>query len=670
MNNYIYKYFVYTLILFSSLICIHGQSIQEINEVRSEYDMLKNQNSSQSITTNNVDQTNSLNLPRETSLGVNEINNGLDSLLININKFYGYDFFMRRDSISFWENLPTPANYLLGPGDELTLSLWGETQLRKTYTISREGKIYDDKVGLLNLSGKTVEDSEKYFLNQFGRVYATLKGNTPSTYIDISLGRLKSINVNFVGEVFYPGIYPIHPFSTVITGLIQAGGVDTTGSLRNIQIKREGKIHANIDLYNYLLKGELSNNLQLRDQDIVIIPVRQSTVNIDSAVVRPAIYEAINGETVKDLIDYAGGVKSLASDNIALKRIVPINKRKPNEINFQNLYLDYNNTNLTAVQDGDIITVNYIPKVDQHVEIIGQVKSPGRYNYYSGMKLGDLLKLGSGFEDATFYKSVYHDRAEIVRKDPNNRHAKVIFVNLNNSIQDIELENLDKFIVHANPNFIEKKYVQILGEVNVPGSYALISDNESLGSLINRSGNLTLKALGNGISIYRDRDFVEEIESKEVFFIDDKNLNETIQREIVDKSDKVRVAWGDTSIALMPGDSIIVKKATKTVNISGGVYNPGLIEYRAGASLKYYINAAGGINQYGNKRAIIVLYANGVVKPNRWYSRPKIEDGVTIIINEKQTTQAFNPTEFASTVASFLSSIVTIVVLSKQISSP
>ena len=130
---------------------------------------------------------------------------------------------------------------------------------------------------------------------------------------------------------------------------------------------------------------------------------------------------------------------------------------------------------------------------------------------------------------------------------------------------------------------------------------------------------------------------------------------------------KVRVAWQNESITLMPGDSVVVKESTGTVNVSGQVYNTGLIEYREGKPLRYYINSAGGVTERGNRKSIIVIYANGVVSPKKWYSNPKIEDGATIIVNEKQLSDPFNPTEFASTMASFLSSIVTIIVLSKQL---
>ena len=136
---------------------------------------------------------------------------------------------------------------------------------------------------------------------------------------------------------------------------------------------------------------------------------------------------------------------------------------------------------------------------------------------------------------------------------------------------------------------------------------------------------------------------------------------------IDDTDEKVRVAWQNESITLMPGDSVVVKESTGTVNISGHVYNPGLIEYNSRKSLRRYINAAGGITEKGNKKGIIVVYANGVVIPNLWYMTPKIEDGATIIVNQKELTEPFDPTEFANTTLSLLSSLVTILVLSQQL---
>ena len=200
-------------------------------------------------------------------------------------KHFGYDFFTIRDTISIWNNLPVSPSYILGPGDEIIISLWGETQLRDNYTIGRDGMVYIERVGQLSITGKSMEQAKKYLEKQFQKVFETLKGSRPSTYMDVSLGQLKSINVTFVGEVKSPGIYPVHPFSTVVTGLIQAGGVDTTGSLRNIQIIRSVTDPQQVDLYAFLLSGETGQaNMRLQDNDVIFIPPRSSSIEIDGAI--------------------------------------------------------------------------------------------------------------------------------------------------------------------------------------------------------------------------------------------------------------------------------------------------------------------------------------------------------------------------------------------------
>jgi protein involved in polysaccharide export with SLBB domain len=657
-----YKHIVYALLV-SAFALGHGQSIRELQKLKGDYEKFQEGQSQAQLPTRvdpGVDPLTGL--PKEAQLTPYDVEKDLlyekeDEGL----KHFGFDFFTRRDTVAFWENLPTPANYLLGPGDELVISLWGETQLRETYIISRDGKIYDEKVGLLNMTGKTMDDGRQYLKSQFGRIYATLNGKKPSTFIDVSLGELKSINVNFVGQVQFPGVYPVHPFSTVITGLIQAGGVDTTGSLRTIQVKRNGEVVTVVDLYDYLLKGDLPNNIQLRDQDIVVIPVRRNTVEVDSAIVNPGIYEGVAGETVFDLIQYAGGLTPEAADKIGLSRIKPMRERGSEDI-YEGYYINIKNAKLTSIQNGDRISVRSLFKENQLVEIIGQVKVPGIYHFYNGMSLKGLLSLSGGFDDSTFWKSVYHDQAEIIRRDPEFRYEKVIKVNLadifnGNEDKDILLQNLDRVVIHANLNYFEKDNIYISGEVNIPGAYPLVSDKETLKSVLNRAGNLTSKALKNGISIYRDKKYFEVTAVQSAVLLDVKEV----------KDIKMRVAWKNESITLMPGDSVVVKESTGTVNVSGQVYNPGLIEFRRGKSLGYYINSSGGIAEKGNKKSIIVVYANGVVRSNKWYVTPKIEDGATIIVNEKTPEEPFNLTQFATNWTSIVASMITAVVLSRQL---
>lgn len=628
---------VYKL-LFLLIIPLSAQSVQELQRLKSEYEKFqKGQGKLQAPgAVEEIDPETGL--PRRAQITPYEFEE-IDEDLVDIGlKHFGYDFFTRRDTIAFWENLPTPANYLLGPGDELVISLWGETQLRETYTVNRDGKIYDSKVGLLNITGKTISEARQYLKDQFGRIYATLKGKTATTFIDVSLGELRSINVNFVGQVKYPGVYPIHPFSTVITGLIQAGGVDTTGSLRNIQIKRNGSLYSSIDLYDYFLKGDYPDNIQLRDQDIVVIPVRTSEIRVDSAVVNPGIYESNDGESIYDLIQYAGGLTPNAAGKIGLSRIKPMEERDSNGA-YEARYIDINNAKLVPVQNGDQISVRHLFREKQLVEIIGQVKVPGIYHYYEGMTFGQLIKLGGGFDDSTFWKSVYHDQAEIIRRNPDSRYEEVIAVNLDGVLNrdgsnDIPLQNLDRVVIHANLNYFEKENVKILGEVKIPGSYPILNDNESLQSLVNRAGGFTLKSFEGGIEIYRD---------------------------------SLRVAWKNLNLPLMAGDSVVVKEKPGTVFVTGEVYNPGLIEFDSRKSLRKYINLAGGISKDGDKNDVIVIYANGEVVPDHRLSTPKIKDGSTIIVNQKEPTKPFDATQFANTTLSLLSSLVTILVLSKQL---
>ena len=633
---------VYFIVLFVIFSLTYSQNLQDMQKLKAQYEQEKL--SVQNTNNPNIDIQNNLQLdgrPANIEIIPYQLPVDISDSLKSLKSFFGYSFFTKRSEVNFWENLPISQDYLLGSGDQLIVSLWGETQLRQTYTISRDGTIYDNKVGLLNLSGKSLNESQQFLKKQFGRVYATLISSKPTSYIDVSLGELRSINVNFVGSVLYPGVYPIHPSSNLILGLIQAGGVDTTGSLRNIEIIRGSTTIAKVDLYEYFLKGDVPDDIQLRDNDIVFVPVRFSSIKIDSAVFRPGIYESKPNESLRQMLDYAGGLTANASSSIELKRILPVEKRIGLGINRENYYLNILDTDTIIVQNGDIITIRKIFENVSQVEIIGQVKSPGIYSYYSGMTLGKLLQLSSGFEDTTFWKSVYHTRAEIVRRDPMSRYERVIEVPLGDMIINgfksinIELENLDKIVVHANLNFFEKKTVQILGEVYIPGNYPVLNNREALKSFIDRAGGFSPNAYIDGIEIFRDT---------------------------------LRVAWENMDIGLVPGDSVVIKEKPGAIHVKGEVYNEGFIEFQNGKSLNYYINSAGGVTVNGEKNDIIVIYPNGLVYPKKLFNSPKIRDGSTIVVNPKERTEPLKPTELASSLASLLSSLVTIIVLVNQLS--
>ena len=631
---YSFRYTTYLALIISSCIHVSAQSYQDLEKAKLEYEKLQRMQSqrifNEAALTEEVEPLTSF--PQRAILQPLGFNDLVPDQNRNIN-YFGYNFFSRQDSTVLWDNLPTPKNYLLGPGDELIVTLWGETQMMKSYIISRDGKIYDEKVGLLTLTGKSIEDGTEYLKNQFGRFYSTIKDKIPTTFMNVSLGQMRSLNISFVGEISKPGVYTVHPFSTVITALSQVGGVENSGSLRNIQIKRDGKTFTKFDFYDYLLDGNVPENIQLKDRDVIFVPVRFSTIKIDSAVVRPGIYESKLGESINKMIKYAGGLNETSSHIVGVERIENKNG-KP-----ESFYIDYDDSHETIVRNGDIIEVRRILQTIQKVKIIGQVKSPGEYNYYSGMRVNDLFQLAGGFEDTTFWKSVYRNNVEIIRRDPNSNYEQIINIDLNNFINNnnnILLENLDRVVVHANRNYFEKENVHITGEVKIPGFYPLLEDNESLRSIILRAGGLTDNAYSEGVEIFRD---------------------------------SLRVGWENTDIPLFPGDSVYIKSKPGVVLIKGEVYNQGYIEFQKGKSLRYYINSAGGVNLNGNKNDILVMYPNGVVVPKRLLGSPTIRDGSIIIVNYKRQKEPFKPTEFANTTLSLLSSLVTIIVLSKQISS-
>ena len=292
-------------------------------------------------------------------------------------------------------------------------------------------KIYDNKVGLLNVAGKNLDEALDYLKIMYGKVYSTLRGSSPSSFIDLSLGQLRSININFIGNVKYPGVHPVHPFSNVITGLIQAGGgVDTVGSLRKIKINRNNENFITVDLYDFFISGDNSeSNIQLRDGDIVIVPDRQSFVYVDSAVLKPGVFETVGTESIYDVISFAGGRKYNGSNKIGISRQPSFTSDSAEKIMYL-FMLTTNDSKSIIAKSGDLITV--LPNLinNNYVQIIGQVKRPGIYYFNEGMTLNNLFDLSSGFNDKSFLKSVNLTRGKIIRMSSEKEYEDIINFNI------------------------------------------------------------------------------------------------------------------------------------------------------------------------------------------------------------------------------------------------
>ncbi len=603
---------------------IFGQSISDYNRLKKQYEEYLDKQD-KFIINKNIDQINS-DLPSNEVIDFKDDDDLKDKGL----KFFGYDFFLSNDSLLIWNNLPVSSSYVLGPGDEIIISLWGETQLRESATIGRDGLVYIERVGQLSLTGRTIDEAEKYLIKQFQKVYETLKGTRPSSFMDVSLGQLKSINVTFIGEVSSPGVYPIHPFSTALSGLLQIGGIDTTGSLRDIQIIRSENDSYKVDFYKFFLSGKADNlDIRLQDNDIVFIPPRQSRVEIIGAVKRPGIYESDVNDNISDLVNYAAGLKDNANDNILISEKF----FSKNGHSIKSKYISINsNEEILSKNVNKIIAYNS-PHYKKNVYVYGQIKNPGIYGFEEGMNILDILKIVGGLYDKTFYKTIYAPRADIIRRDFKSNYPKVIPINLEelkqgNQTQNVELHNWDMIFVRKNKNFSIPKQVQITGQVNIPGYYTLSKPRETLQNLIDRSGGYTNRAFKDGIQLFRD----------------------TLQ-----------VALDNFNFSLIDGDSIHVPDYPGVVKVIGEVYNPGYVQFRKRKSLNSYVEAAGGFTLAARKKYITIIQPNGDVKVKDSFWTPRIKEGALIIVHKKREELPFDVTTFLKDTASIAASLTTII---------
>ena len=554
---------------------------------------------------------------------------------------FGYNFFNDKNKFAIYDNIPIPANYRLGPGDQLIISIWGATQFRSRHLMNREGNIFINDIGQVNLSGMDISMAENFIKEKFGEVYSTIRGKKPSTFLSVSLSQLKSINISFVGEVFSPGIHAVHPFSDITTALLQVGGVNGTGSLRNIHIIRDGEIVTEFDFYEFLLEGKTSQNIRLINGDVIFVPTRQSAVLIEGEVYRPGVYETKNNESIANLIHHAGNLTPKAQQLMEIYRLLPRGQRKSEDFAYDISYVDYQDainesaTNLTRIR------ILSVPEVTREVSILGRVKTPGNYAYEDSMKILDLFKIAGGLDDETFIESIYTKEAEVLRQISTSVYPMRIPINLDKllagqSDQNILLKNGDIILVRENSNFTENKFVTISGQVNIPGKYIIQKKEESLNDIIIKAGGFTNNAYVGGLQMYRD---------------------------------SIQVVLSGSDIFIAVGDSVYVPEAPGVIKISGQVQRQGVVQYIPGKTLRYYIERAGGFTNNADKKRIVVNYANGDVrlKKNYLFSlisiSPTIKDGSTIYIYTAKQRPQFDFTQFLSTTASAATSIATLYLL-------
>lgn len=556
-------------------------------------------------------------------------------------KYFGYNYF--QTSVNFFDNIPAPSEFKLGPGDEITVSLWGETNSRETFIISREGLIYYKNVGFINLSNKTVNEAEILLINELSRIYSTLKEDKNSTKLRVELGKLKSLNIYFSGEILQPGIHLVHPFSDIFIALVQAGGVKQDGSLRNIQLLRDGAIIDEVDFYAFFNKGSSSSfNVRLIDGDTIHVPPVKDRVEIKGAILRPGFYEILANEKVADVINYAAGLKARALSSFTIDTVIPVISRSSDDNAISSMNINLKDAENISLNNGDSITVREMGAVDSKVEIFGRVKNPGSYSAIN-MSLKDILDIAGGFDDPIYRKTIRENIIVIMRQDSEEFYSKEIQTSYKEAEKLILMPN-DKIFIYENSNYKNSDTYRVEGQVNKPGTYPL-KKGLTVKEAIDLAGGLTpLSTLSN---IVVSQEFTEI----------DENDNEIVIIENVAKVDLNFEIDAFSVIKALPFENV--------VRVEGNVYNPGLVAYSSGLTMAAAIIQAGGYKPYSIKKRAYVKKANGEIdKANLLRGRTtRLSPGDTVIVPVNPDPSDFDITAFIADLSTTLANIAAILLI-------
>ena len=414
----------------------------------------------------------------------------------NASQIFGHDVFTNRN-LTFEPsiNLATPVDYRLGPGDEVIIDVWGASENTIRQSISPEGTIQVSGLGPVQLSGMTVKDANAYLQREFSKIYSGISGSEPTSQIKLTLGDIRTIQINIMGEVAVPGTYTLSSFSSVFHALYRAGGVNKIGSLRSIKVVRNGKTIADLDVYDYLMKGKMKDDIRLQEGDVIIVNPYESLVRIAGKVKRPMFYEMKPTETVATILNYAGG---FTGD--AYKKAVRIIRKSGREHQVYNVdEMDYS---VFRLDDGDSISVDAVLKrFENRVEIRGAVYRSGLYELSGTVNtVKQLIKKAEGLRGDAFL-----NRALLDRENEDLSH-EVIAVDLGGllkgTVADIPLQKNDILYIPSIHDLKEEETISIHGEVANPGTF-LFSKNMTIEDLLVQSGGLLEAAATTKVDITR-----------------------------------------------------------------------------------------------------------------------------------------------------------------------
>jgi len=559
---------------------------------------------------------------------------------------FGYALFNKTVStFTIPATMPVGPDYIIGPGDHFTLTLWGTTEGIFNLQVTKEGTVTLPKVGVVPVAGIRFGELEKTIKRHLSRYYNDFN-------LSIAMGGLKTLTIYVAGEVVTPGSYSLSSLTSVYGALFSAGGPTKMGSLRTIQVLRSGKVIKTIDLYDFLLKGDRSQDIKLQNEDTVFVPLIGPVAGVAGTVYRPAIYELKGQETLSDLIETAGGLlPSALGGRLQLTRYVD-NQRKV----FLDIKLDNVQPGSTRSSDAfqekvrNMDTISIRPlydKVWETVELGGVVANPGRFQWRPDIRLREVIIQGQLLPQSDM------KRAEVIRITKDMMNRTIIPVDLaalmtGDESQNITLEPQDQIRVYSSLKAAEK--VSVSGEVVRAGEYE-INQGERLSDLMLRVGGFTKEAYAYGIVFKRTdvknsqeknlQSFIVRMQSQilqnaaassvQALSAEDAaaaktemTLNQGLLENLksMREQNEGRVAinitetvdeWAGSAndLVLKSGDSIFIPKRPQEVLVMGEVHSPSAQVFLPGLKVKDFINQTGGYTKYAEQDQVYVLQANG-----------------------------------------------------------
>jgi protein involved in polysaccharide export with SLBB domain len=517
-----------------------------------------------------------------------------------------------------------PPDYLLGPGDQLSLFLTGQSEDEPYQLIvSVDGQIYIPTLGFLYVNGLTLGQFRALVDDRVRAIYSSYD-------LNIMLTVPKLVGVSVIGEVVKPGNYSGSALSSALDFVTRAQGLTPEGSLRDIQVFRQDSLVANIDLYDFILRPTGRQSFSLQSGDIIFVPVIKNSVEVMGEVNREAIYELNPNkpERLCDLIDLAGGFTRFSYLNKIEVSSVVKNGRTARYIDFSSDPCMDDSLNL-VLKDKDRIRVfsleDQAPK--DSVAIHGEVNVPGPYEFQYNMRVSDLI-----LQAGNLTRSAYMLQAEVAKVDPGNKisNIRVDLQKLMNGDEsvDILLEPDDQVFIRKIPNWELGALVEVRGEVKFPGFYLIVMDTTRLSDIINQAGGFTDEALIGESKLERKHELVIEdkeferlsqmsradMSESEYEYLVMKHNSDNINEIVVDFNKLMLQGHEAEDVLLKDGDVIHVPKRPDVIYVSGRVSKPGGILFMPGKNFDYYIKKSGGYTWDANKRRTKIIKVTGEIK--------------------------------------------------------